>query len=52
MFASMAASAPLSLNVFGELELTRRGERVGLPRSKKTRALLAYLAASRIDDST
>src|SRR5262252_1840001 len=46
MFASMTASAPLSLNVFGELELTRRGERVGLPRSKKTRALLAYLAAT------
>jgi len=46
MFASMTAGAPLSLNVFGELELTRRGERVGLPRSKKTRALLAYLAAT------
>src|SRR5215831_1240913 len=46
MFASMTAGAPLSLNVIGELELAHRGERVTLPRSKKTRALLAYLAAS------
>src|SRR5262249_39068371 len=30
----------------GELELARRGERVSLPRSKKTRALLAYLAVT------
>ena len=46
MFASMTASAQLSLNMFGELELARQGERVALPRSKKTRALLAYLAAT------
>jgi DNA-binding SARP family transcriptional activator len=46
MFAPMTPSVQLSLNVFGELELTRGGEREGLPRSKKTRALLAYLAAT------
>src|SRR5262249_55528126 len=46
MFASMSASVQLSLNVFGELELARQGERVGLPHSRKTRALLAYLAAT------
>jgi hypothetical protein len=33
MFVSMTASAQLTLNVFGELELARRGERVGLPHS-------------------
>jgi len=46
MFASVTASVQLSLNILGELELARWGERVGLPRSKKTRALLAYLAAT------
>jgi len=34
----------LQISVLGELKVTRRGEIVPLPRSKKTRALLAYLA--------
>ncbi len=34
----------LEISVLGELKVTRRGESVPLPRSKKTRALLAYLA--------
>lgn len=42
----MFAGMPLSLHVLGELELARGGERVSLPRSKKTRALLAYLAVT------
>ena len=37
---------PLSLRVLGELELWRGGSRLELPPSKKTRALLAYLAVS------
>ncbi|MCB1907148.1 MAG: AAA family ATPase [Rhodocyclaceae bacterium] len=39
-------SAPLALRLLGPMELFAAGERVALPRSKKTRALLAYLAAS------
>lgn len=34
----------LTLNLYGEFELLRDGERVVLPASRKTRALLAYLA--------
>lgn len=34
----------LALSVFGEFALIRDGSRVDLPNSKKTRALLAYLA--------
>jgi pimeloyl-ACP methyl ester carboxylesterase/DNA-binding SARP family transcriptional activator len=34
----------LSIQMLGELEVRRDGERVALPASKKTRALLAYLA--------
>ena len=40
------APPPLSLRVLGELELWRGAARVELPQSKKTRALLAYLAVS------
>jgi DNA-binding SARP family transcriptional activator len=39
-------SAPLALRLLGPIELTVGGRRVVLPRSKKTRALLAYLAAT------
>lgn len=34
----------LTLNLYGEFELLRDGERVALPASRKTRALLAFLA--------
>src|SRR5688500_6841428 len=34
----------LSIRLLGEMEITRRGERLELPRSRKTRGLLAYLA--------
>ena len=34
----------LTLNLLGDLEVVREGERLSLPPSKKTRALLAYLA--------
>jgi DNA-binding SARP family transcriptional activator len=37
----------LELRFFGDLEVVRNGERVVLPPSKKTRALLAYLALNR-----
>lgn len=40
------AHAMLALNVLGELEIRRNGERLALPQSKKTRALLAYLAVT------
>src|SRR5687767_10138126 len=40
----IAASGPLSLRVLGEMELARGDSRLALPPSKKTRALLAYLA--------
>lgn len=36
----------LSIRLFGKLEVLRNGEPVDLPQSKKTRALLALLAAS------
>jgi DNA-binding SARP family transcriptional activator len=36
----------LSLRLLGEIEVVRAGERLTLPPSKKTRALLAYLAAT------
>ena len=36
----------LGLKLLGEIEIVRDGERVALPPSRKTRALLAYLAAT------
>jgi DNA-binding SARP family transcriptional activator/pimeloyl-ACP methyl ester carboxylesterase len=36
----------LTIQLLGEMEVFRRGERLDLPPSKKTRALLAYLAVS------
>ena len=36
--------AALDIRVLGELKVLRHGQEVALPRSKKTRALLAYLA--------
>ena len=39
-------SAPLALRLLGPIELDVRGRRMPLPRSKKTRALLAYLAVT------
>lgn len=39
-------SAPLALRLLGAMDLFAAGRRVPLPRSKKTRALLAYLAAT------
>src|SRR5262249_20416469 len=38
--------AALELKFLGQLEVVRAGERIALPPSKKTRALLAYLALS------
>src|SRR6185503_1003775 len=43
---NMTALEPLSLRLLGEIELTRGGKPVALPASKKTRALLAYLAVT------
>src|SRR5581483_3214801 len=43
---TMAAPERLTLRLLGEMELVRGGERVALPASKKTRALLAYLAVT------
>lgn len=40
----MTASEPLRLGLLGEIELARGGKALTLPASKKTRALLAYLA--------
>ncbi|MGH7002708.1 MAG: hypothetical protein ACREIP_02050 [Alphaproteobacteria bacterium] len=40
----MPAPEPLTLRLLGEIELVRAGTRLSLPASKKTRALLAYLA--------
>src|SRR5687768_16879961 len=37
------ASAPLQIRLLGELQVLRMGERLALPPSKKTRALLGYL---------
>src|SRR6266850_113801 len=36
----------LGLRLLGEIELVRDGERAALPPSRKTRALLAFLAAT------
>jgi DNA-binding SARP family transcriptional activator/pimeloyl-ACP methyl ester carboxylesterase/tetratricopeptide (TPR) repeat protein len=38
--------AVLSLNLLGDMEISRDGARLALPQSKKTRALLAYLAVT------
>jgi TolB-like protein len=40
------AAGRLTLRLLGEIEMERGGERLTLPASKKTRALLAYLALS------
>src|SRR5262249_33092768 len=40
----IGAMAALKLQFLGDLRVVRAGERVALPPSKKTRALLAYLA--------
>ena len=37
---------PLELRFLGEMSVTRAGQRLALPPSKKTRALLAYLAVT------
>ncbi len=42
----MPTRATLQLRLLGDMEVRRDGEALALPRSKKTRALLAYLAAS------
>ena len=42
----MADVPKLELRLLGELEIRRDGARIALPSSRKTRALLAYLAAS------
>ncbi len=42
----MPSAEPLSLRLLGEIELARGGNPVLLPASKKTRALLAYLAVT------
>jgi len=42
----MSTQATLRVRLFGDMEVRRNGEVLVLPRSKKTRALLAYLAAS------
>jgi len=42
----MPATEPLTLRLLGEIELVRGDARVTLPASKKTRALLAYLAVT------
>lgn len=42
----MPKQTTLHVRLFGDLEVRRNGEELALPRSKKTRALLAYLAAS------
>ncbi len=41
--ASAPHASQLSIRVLGELQVTRGGEHLALPPSKKTRALLAYL---------
>lgn len=41
----MTGQNPLRLRLLGELEVARESEVLALPQSKKTRALLAYLAA-------
>jgi DNA-binding SARP family transcriptional activator/pimeloyl-ACP methyl ester carboxylesterase len=42
----MPSAEPLSLRLLGEIELARGGKPLLLPASKKTRALLAYLAVT------
>ncbi len=42
----MTAPEPLRLSLLGEIELARGGKPLALPASKKTRALLAYLAVT------
>lgn len=42
----MTGGNPLQVNVLGHLEVLRGGEPVALPPSRKTRALLAYLAVT------
>lgn len=42
----MATAEPLTLRLLGEIALDRGGTPLTLPASKKTRALLAYLAVS------
>lgn len=42
----MPKQATLNVRLFGDMEVRRNGKVLALPRSKKTRALLAYLAAS------
>ena len=44
---STPIQAPLEIRLLGDLEVLRAGEPVALPRSKKTRALLAYLALAK-----
>ena len=41
-----AKTAKADISVIGSLEIVRDGERVELPQSRKTRALLAYLAVT------
>src|SRR5687768_3938205 len=41
----MADAPKLELRLLGELEIRRDGAKIPLPSSRKTRALLAYLAA-------
>jgi len=43
----MSGAQVLSLRLLGEIELVRDGKPLALPQSKKTRALLAYLALNR-----
>ena len=47
VFPYNRAMAALELKFLGELAVVRDGERLPLPASKKTRALLAYLALNR-----
>ena len=42
----MSERVTLHVRLLGDMDVRRNGEAVALPRSKKTRALLAYLAAS------
>ncbi len=41
-----STAAPLEVRLFGSLEVVRDGQVASLPQSKKTRALLAYLAVT------
>lgn len=42
----MAGSDPLEIAILGELHVTRSGQEIPLPASKKARALLGFLAAT------